>query len=112
MDRQGTKPVVLTLAERRRRKSLYVLVENKTQKEVAAAIKWARRRADGNFDGVFESIMADNGSGFLNNEAVKKPQNAARTITRTHAAAGNAVAARTATVSFGGSSRREATLAS
>lgn len=70
--KQGTKPVVLTLVERKSRKSLYVLVKNKTQTEVIKAIKRARKRAGGNFDDVFKSITADNGSEFLNSEAIKK----------------------------------------
>jgi IS30 family transposase len=70
--KQGTKPVILTLVERKSRKSLYVLVKNKTQKEVIAAIKRARRCVGGNFDDVFKSITADNGSEFLDSEAIKK----------------------------------------
>lgn len=70
--KQGTKPVVLTLVERKSRKSLYVLVKNKTQKEVIAAIKRARRRVGGNFDQVFKTITADNGSEFLDSEGIKK----------------------------------------
>jgi len=70
--KQGTKPVVLTLVERKHRKSLYILVKNKTQKEVIAAIKKAKRRVGGNFDEVFKSITADNGSEFLDSEAIKK----------------------------------------
>jgi IS30 family transposase len=70
--KRGTKPVILTLVERKTRKSLYVLVKNKTQKEVVAAIKRVRRRAGGNFDDVFKSITADNGSEFLDSDAIKK----------------------------------------
>ena len=70
--KQGTKTVILTLVERKTRKSLYVLVKNKTQKEVIKAIKRARRRVGGNFDDVFKSITADNGSEFLDSEAIKK----------------------------------------
>jgi IS30 family transposase len=70
--KQGTKPVILTLVERQSRKSLYVLVKNKTQKAVVAAVKRARRRAGGNFDDVFKSITADNGSEFLDSEAIKR----------------------------------------
>lgn len=70
--KQGTKPVILTLVERKMRKSLYVLVKNKTQKEVLAAIKRVRRRVSGNFEDVFKSITADNGSEFLDSEAIKK----------------------------------------
>jgi IS30 family transposase len=69
--KQGTKPVILTLVERVTRKSLYVLVKNKTQKEVIAAIKRARRRVGGDFSEVFKSITADNGSEFLDSEGIK-----------------------------------------
>jgi len=69
--KQGTKPVILTLVERKTRKSLYILVKNKTQKEVIAAIKRIRRRIGGNFGDVFKSITADNGSEFLDSEAMK-----------------------------------------
>jgi IS30 family transposase len=69
--KQGTKPVILTLVERKTRKSLYVLVKNKTQKEVILAIKRARRRVGGNFEDVFKTITADNGSEFLDSEAIK-----------------------------------------
>ena len=72
LGKQGTKPVVLTLVERKSRRSLYVLVKNKTQKEVIAAIKRARRRTGGNFDQVFKTITADNGSEFLDSEGIKK----------------------------------------
>ena len=60
------------LVERVTRKSLYVLVKNKTQKEVIAALKRVRRRVGGNFDHIFKSITADNGSEFLDSEAIKK----------------------------------------
>ena len=70
--KQGTKPAILTLVERKTRKSLYVLVANKTQKEVVAAIERVRRRAGGDFSDVFKTITADNGSEFLDSEAIKK----------------------------------------
>lgn len=70
--KKGTKPVILTLVERKTRKSLYVLVKNKTQTEVIAAIERARRRVGGNFDDVIKTITADNGSEFLDSEAIKK----------------------------------------
>ena len=70
--KQGTKPAILTLVERKTRKSLYVLIKNKTQKEVIAAIKRARRRVGGNFDEVFKTITADNGSEFLDSEGIRK----------------------------------------
>lgn len=70
--KQGTKPAILTLVERKTRKSLYVLVKNKTQREVIAALKRVRRRVDGDFNNVFKTITADNGSEFLDSEAIKK----------------------------------------
>ena len=70
--KQGTKPSILTLVDRKTRKSLYILVKNKTQKEVVAAIKRIRRRVGGNFNDVFKTITADNGSEFLDNKAIKK----------------------------------------
>jgi IS30 family transposase len=69
--KQGTKPVILTLVERVTRKSLYVLVKNKTQKEVIAAVKRVGRRVGGDYSEVFKSITADNGSEFLDSEAIK-----------------------------------------
>jgi IS30 family transposase len=70
--KQGTKAAVLTLVERKTRKSLYVLIRNKTQKEVIRAIRRARRRVGGDFSEVFKTITADNGSEFLDSEAIKK----------------------------------------
>lgn len=73
--RQGTELAILTLVERKTRKSLYVLVKNKPQKEVKkviAAVKRARRRVSGSFDEVFQSITADNGSEFLDSEGMKQ----------------------------------------
>jgi Transposase and inactivated derivatives, IS30 family len=70
--RQGTKPVILTLVDRKTRRSLYVLVKNKTQKAVIAAIRRLRRRAGGDFTDVFKTITADNGSEFLDSEGIKR----------------------------------------
>jgi len=70
--KQGTKRAILTLVDRKSRKSLYVLVKNKTQKEVIMAIKRVRRRVGGDFSEVFKTITADNGSEFLDSEAIKK----------------------------------------
>jgi IS30 family transposase len=72
MGKQGTKPVILTLVERKTRKPLYALVKNKTQKEVIAAIRRLRRRVKGDFSAVFKTITADNGSELLDSEAIKK----------------------------------------
>jgi IS30 family transposase len=70
--KQGTKPVILTLVERNTRRSLYVLVKNKTQREVIRAIRKVRKRVGGDFTEVFKTITADNGSEFLDSEAIKK----------------------------------------
>jgi IS30 family transposase len=73
--KQGTKPVILTLVERKSRKSIYVLVKNKTRKEVIEAVKRASKRVNGNFSDVFKTITADNGSEFLDSEGIKKAAN-------------------------------------
>lgn len=70
--KQGTKPAILTLVERKTRKSVYILIRNKTQKEVNRAICRARNRVGGDFSEVFKTITADNGSEFLDSEAIKK----------------------------------------
>jgi len=70
--RQGSKPVILTLVERQTRKSIYVLVKNKTQKEVLQAVRRAHRRVKGDFTQVFKSITADNGSEFLDSKGLQK----------------------------------------
>ena len=70
--RQGTKPAILTLVERKTRQSLYLLVKNKTQKEVLAALRRIKRRVKGDFSAVFKSITADNGSEFLDSDGMKK----------------------------------------
>jgi IS30 family transposase len=70
--KQGTKPVILTLVERKARKSIYVLVKNKSQAEVISAVKRAQKRMGGDFSEVFKSITADNGSEFLNSEGIKE----------------------------------------
>ena len=70
--KQGTKAAIMTLIDRKTRKSLYVLVRNKTQKEVIAAIRRIKRRTKGDFSAVFRTITADNGPEFLNGEGMKK----------------------------------------
>jgi len=70
--KQGTRAAILTLVERKTHTAIYVLVKNKTQKEVIAAIKRARRRVGGDFADVFKTITADNGSEFLDSEAIQK----------------------------------------
>jgi ISTde2, transposase len=70
--RKGTRPVILTLVERKTRKSLYVLVKNKSQKEVLQALRRLQRRIKGDFAEVFKSITADNGSEFLDGSGLKK----------------------------------------
>lgn len=70
--RRGTRAAILTLVERVTRRSLYVLVKNKTQKEVLSAIRRARRRVGGDFKDVMKTITADNGSEFLDGEGMRK----------------------------------------
>ena len=48
------------------------MAKNKTQKEVIAVIERARKRVGENFGDVFKTITADNGSKFLDSEAIKK----------------------------------------
>ena len=69
--KKGTKPVILTIVERKTRKSLYVSVKNKTQKEVIKAIRKLKRRVRGDFSQVFKTITADNGSEFLDVSGIK-----------------------------------------
>jgi IS30 family transposase len=73
--KQGTKPVVLTLVERKTRKSIYALAPNKSQQAVMEAVKRAAKRVGGDLSEVFKSITADNGSEFLDSEAIKKAAN-------------------------------------
>lgn len=70
--KKGTKPVILTIVERKTRKSLYVLVKNKTQKQVIKAIRKLKIRVGGNFKQVFKTITADNGPEFLDGRGIKK----------------------------------------
>ena len=70
--KQGTKPVVLTLIERVTRKSIYVLLKNKTQAEVLRALRRAKRMYGGDFSQAFKTITSDNGSEFLDFEGMKK----------------------------------------
>ena len=70
--RKGTKPIILTLVERKTRKSIYVLVKDKKQKEVIQALRRAQRRVKGDFTQVFKSITADNGTEFLDGEGLRE----------------------------------------
>lgn len=68
----GTKPAIITLVDRKTRKSMYIWVKNKTQKEVLRAIERRKRQSSGDFRKVFKSITADNGSEFLDFAGLKK----------------------------------------
>ena len=70
--KQGTKPVILTLVERKSRKSIYILVRNKTQLEVLKAIRRAKKRVGGDFSGVIKTITTDNGPEFLDGAGIKR----------------------------------------
>jgi len=71
LGKQGTKPAVLTLVERKSRKSVYVLIQNKTQDEVLRALRKISKRLGGDFSEAFKSITADNGGEFLDFESMK-----------------------------------------
>ena len=73
--KQGTKPVILTLVERVSRKSIYVLLKNKTQEEVIMALRGIAKRMGGDFTQVFKTITADNGSEFLDSVGIKEAAN-------------------------------------
>ena len=73
--KQGTARAVMTLVERKSRKSVYILIENKTQKEVLSALRRVAKRLGGDFSEVFKTITADNGSEFLNFEGIKAATN-------------------------------------
>jgi IS30 family transposase len=73
--KQGTKPAVLTLVERKSRKSIYLLLKNKTQEEVISGLKRVQKRFGGDFSQVFRTITADNGSEFLNSAGIKEALN-------------------------------------
>ena len=70
--KQGTKPAILTLVERKSRKSVYVIIKDKTQKEVLKAIRKIRKKLGGDFKNVIKTITADNGSEFLDSAGIKK----------------------------------------
>lgn len=68
----GTKPAILTLVERKSRKSIYILIRDKTQKQVLKALRKAQRRTKGDFTNVFRTITADNGPEFLDGKGIKE----------------------------------------
>jgi IS30 family transposase len=72
--KRGTKAAVLTLAERVSRKSLYALVENKSQDEINRALEELSERFPPEKT-VFKSITSDNGSEFSDFEGIKKALN-------------------------------------
>jgi IS30 family transposase len=75
LGKQGTTSAILTLVDRKSRKSLYVPVKNKTQKEIIAAIKRLMCRIKGDPGIVIKTITADNGSEFLDSKAIKEATN-------------------------------------
>jgi IS30 family transposase len=64
--KQGTKPVLLTLDERKTRHRLAVRLPNKSQKSVLKALKRLGKHYR------FRSITADNGSEFLDYKSIEK----------------------------------------
>ncbi|MDR2045278.1 MAG: IS30 family transposase [Clostridium sp.] len=105
--KQGTKPVILTLVERRTRRSLYVLVKDKTQQEVIRAVSRARKRVGGDFSGVSKTITADNGSGFLDSWAIKAAAECEEAYYAHPYSSRDGAAMRTAAGSCGGSFPKE-----
>ena len=78
---QGSKPVTLTLAERQTRKSIYVLVKNKTQKEVLQAVRRAHRRVKGDFTQVFKALRQTMVQSFWIAKGCKRRQSAMKCTT-------------------------------
>lgn len=70
--KQKTKAVILTLVERKSRKSVYIYCKDKTQKSILKALRKAKKKHGGDFEDVFRTITADNGSEFLDAEGMKK----------------------------------------
>lgn len=70
--KKGTKPVVLTLVERKSRKSIYILTKNKTQQEIILSIKRISKKIGGDFSQVIKTITTDNGSEFLDGAGIKE----------------------------------------
>ena len=70
--KKGTKPVILTLFERKSRKCLLFKLKNRTQREVIGALKRIGKRIGADFAKMFKTITADNGSEFLDFENMEK----------------------------------------
>ena len=70
--KKGTKAVVLTMVERKSRRSVYVRSKDKTQKEVLKAIRKAGKRLKKDFGEIIKTITADNGSEFLDGAGIKE----------------------------------------
>lgn len=70
--KKGTKPVILTIVERKTRKSLYVLVKKQDTKGSDKSDKKVKKRVGGDFSQVFKTITADNGSEFLDGSGIKR----------------------------------------
>ena len=70
--KKETKPVLLTLTERKSRKEIIIKLPDKTQQSVIAAVarlKEGSRRAAAS---LFQSVTFDNGSEFLNSKELEK----------------------------------------
>ena len=51
---KGRKTAILTLIERKSRKSIYIQIKNKTQKEVIKAVRIAAKKVKGDFGEAFK----------------------------------------------------------
>ena len=70
--KQFTKPVIVTLVERKSRKSLYVLARNRTQREVLRALRRVKKRLGKDYAEIIKTITTDNGSEFLDGAGIKE----------------------------------------
>ena len=95
------------ITERKTLKSLYVLVKNKTQKEVIKAIRKLKKRVGGDFSQVFKTITADNGSEFLDGSGIKEHRDAMKYTMHTHIAATKEAVMKTEIAYYAGSYLKE-----
>jgi IS30 family transposase len=70
--KQGTKPVLLVLSERKTRQELIFKIASKSQGEVIKVINRIERQYGGKFKDIFKSITTDNGGEFLDFEGIEK----------------------------------------
>jgi len=62
--KRANEPVIMTLSERKTRKSLLFLLNGKNSKEINRCIDLLKKQFGDKFSKVFKTITADNGSEF------------------------------------------------